>query len=134
MEKMTNRSRRWKSIVGFQLRVVRGWRDAAHGGGDASLGRIQFLFGHRIKAAGMPRMALSQPHRAHRAATQHAKNANGVSGVFGAAWEEAATRPKHRANAVLIRFDEPKGCDFTDVALAGNHAVTRGAATADFAI
>ena len=92
----------------------------------------------------MPRMAFDQTHRAHRAATQNTVNANGVSGVFGAAREEAAARPQHRANAVLVRFDQAERGNFADVAFAECHAITEdagrggcvaGAATAvDFAM
>ena len=124
MEKMTNRMRRWKSIVGFQLRVVRGWLCVGYGN---RIGRRCFLFRHRIKAAGMPRMALCQPHRTHRAATQHTVFANGVSGVLRAAWEKATTLTQHRSHAVLIGFDEAEGRDLTEIALVGGHAVAEGA-------
>ena len=104
-------------------------------GYDGNIGRIRFLFRHGVVPASMPRMAFGQPRYAHHAASQHTTFADSVSGVLGAAWEEAAARPEHRADAVLVGFDQAQGGDLSDVAFAGSHAgidgAVRGACASD---
>ena len=81
----------------------------------ATIIKVVVLLHHRIVTTLRKRMTPQQPQQSLQPPAQHAVTFDGLGGIFGASWNVAARRRKHRRNRPLVTSQHLQHNEFREL-------------------